>query len=84
MKKDANDKIEELEDWRAQKEIEDGIRNGIEKYKKEQGKRMHYVCMTATSAIMTVFYNIGQWAANHMQAIGLAIDAFIAAMKGGK
>lgn len=72
-----DDKIEALEDWRVQKEIEDGIRAGIT-------KRIHAVCVTATTSIMGFFYFLGGYVYDHWHSFEAAIKAFLFSERGGQ
>lgn len=73
MKK-INDRIEELEKFRKDKEIEDGIRKGLTKW-------AHTICMTATSAVITGMYTLGQFVYDKWHPLQAAIEAFIRANK---
>ena len=77
MTKKISDKIEELEEWKARKEIEDGIKAGIT-------KRIIAVCMTATTAILAACYEMGKWTYNHYNAVQKGIQALLDALKNGQ
>ena len=77
MAKKTEDKLEELEHWKTEKEIEDGIKEGIDKW-------VRRVCVTAVSTAMSVFYFLGEWAYNHAMALKAAIDALLAALRNGQ
>ena len=70
MKND--EKLEKLEEYVAEKRIEDGIRKGISKW-------AHTICMTATSAIMGAIYSLGGLIYDKWEQFSAAIDAFIKA-----
>lgn len=72
-----DDKIEELEDWRIKKEIEDGIREGI-------SRKVRAICMTATSAALGVVYTLGSFAYNNLEALAAAVKAFLTVNRGGQ
>jgi hypothetical protein len=72
-----DDKIEELEKWKNEKAIEDGIRKGLTKW-------MHTICMTATSTIVSGFYFLGGFLYTHWGAFEAAIKAWLSAERGGQ
>jgi hypothetical protein len=74
MKKDDH-RIEELEKWHVEKQIDDGIKKGLSRW-------AHTICMTATSALMTAVYTVGSFVADKWEPLQVAIKAFIAANKG--
>ncbi len=75
MTKKTDDKIESIEEWIHKKEIEDGIRKGLNKW-------IRTICMTATSALMGAFYAIGGFMYQHWQPIQEAIKAYLVASRG--
>ena len=77
MLKRDSDKIEELEEWRTKKEIEDGIRDGI-------SRKVRAICMTATSAALGVVYTLGSFAYNNLEALAAAVKAFLTVNRGGQ
>lgn len=77
MSKRDSEKIEQLEEWRRDKEIEEAIREGI-------SKRVRTVCMTAVSAIMGGFYWLGSIAYSKWAAFEAAIKAFLTVDRGGQ
>ena len=76
-KKTNDDRIEELNEWRTNQEIENGIRKGLNKW-------AHTICMTATSAVMTMIYSLGGFVYNHWSSFEAAIRAYLAADRGGQ
>ena len=69
--------VEELDKWRTEQEIENGIRKGLNKW-------AHTICISATSAILGAAYTIGGFVYNHWHQFEAAVRAFIAAGKGGQ
>lgn len=69
-----HDKLERLEEYVRDKEIEDGIRKGLTKW-------AHTICMTATSAIMGAIYWIGGFIYDKWHPLQAAIKAFLEANK---
>jgi hypothetical protein len=69
--------IEELDKWRTEQEIENGIRKGLNKW-------MHTICITATSAIFTGVYTLGGFVYSNYERFEVAIKAFLAAGRNGQ
>lgn len=67
-----SDNIGELQKYINEKKIEEGIRKGISKW-------AHTICMTATSAVMSIVYYIGGIVYDKWEQFSAAIDAFIKA-----
>jgi hypothetical protein len=77
MTRKGDDRIEELNKWRMKREVEDGVRKGLNKW-------AHTICMTATSAVMTALYSLGGFVYSHWSSFEAAIRAYLAAERGGQ
>lgn len=77
MTRKTDQKIEEIEKWQRKREIEEGIRKGIT-------HRMLAICMTATSAMMTIFYWAGSLVYQKSAALSAAMKAYLLMDKGGQ
>lgn len=73
MKK-IDERLEELEEFRKEKEIEEGIRKGLTKW-------AHTICMTATSALLGAIYWTGGFIYDKWHPLQAAIKAFLEANK---
>lgn len=80
-KKDDYDRlrndIEELTEWKREKEIEDGIRRGLTRW-------AHTICVTSTSALIGVFYWLGNFIYKNWEPLAVASKAFLVALRGGQ
>ncbi len=72
---DLKETIDELDEWKRTKEIEEGIRNGLTKWART-------ICMTATSSLLGIFYWLGSFMYQKWEPLQAAIRAFLAADKG--
>jgi hypothetical protein len=74
-KKDFEEKLEELDDWKRKKEIEDGIREGLTKW-------LRTICISATSAALGCCYWLGGLIYQKWDPLQAAVKAFLAADRG--
>jgi len=77
MSKTNTDKIEEIEEKLKAQEIKDGISSGIQKW-------IRTVCITATCSVLSFFGWLGNYVYTHSEAVYLAAEAFIIALRHGK
>ncbi len=73
-KKGFEEKLDELEDWKRSKEIEDGIRKGLTRW-------AHTICISATSTALAVATWLGSFAYEKWEPLKAAVKAYISASK---
>ena len=77
MTRKTDERIEEIERWKTQREIEEGVRNGLDRWKKT-------ICMTSVSALVTAIYSSAKFIYFHCNSFAAAIKAYLIAEHGGQ